>query len=62
MTELSFSKSNLVTYVTATFHPQTDITAYELAMLLPFFITGKGMTEGDWDLLGAAQRHLRRTS
>lgn len=42
------------------FNPQQDITAYELAILLPFFVGGIGITEAVWDSLGAAQRHLKR--
>lgn len=42
-----------------TLDPKPDMTAYELATLLPFFL-GKMMTEEDWQALGAAQRHLKR--
>lgn len=57
--------STLVTYRLApeplrvTFAPQPDITAYELATILPFFI-GRLMTESAWNDLGAAQRHVKR--
>lgn len=46
--------------VSARFEPQPDITAYELAQLLPF-VVGRSMWEADWSALGTAQRHLRRT-
>lgn len=46
-------------YVRASYNPQPDITAYELATILPFF-HGQMMTEADWDALGATQRHLKR--
>ena len=44
----------------ASFVPQPDITAYELATILPFFLGGRMLTEADWGALGAAQRHLVR--
>lgn len=46
-------------YVNASYDPQPDITAYELATILPFFMS-RIMTEADWDAFGAAQRHLKR--
>lgn len=46
--------------VSCRFTPKEDITAYELAQLIPFF-HGRWMYEEDWDALGAAlQRHLSR--
>lgn len=44
-------------HVNCTYAPKADITAFELATLLPYFI-GKAMTKEDWDALGACQRHL----
>lgn len=41
------------------YNPQPDITAYELAIILPY-LHGKPMFEEDWIDLGNAQRHLRR--
>lgn len=45
--------------ISVTFDPMPDITAYELAIILPFF-HGRWMHEDDWNALGAAQRHLQR--
>lgn len=47
-------------YVSCSYEPKPDITAYELAIILPFFMGGHGMTEKDWEALGDARRHLRR--
>ena len=41
------------------FVPQPDITAYELALLMPFFL-GKPMYQSDFDNLVTAWRHLQR--
>lgn len=43
------------------FVPKEDITAYELALLLPFLF-GRYMFEGDWDRLEKLRitRHLIR--
>jgi len=41
------------------FIPQPDITAFELATLLPYFI-GKVMYEEDWKELAVMQRHFVR--
>ena len=46
-------------FVSCSFDPKPDITAYELAVLLPYF-HGRQMTESDWDSLGEMQRHLKR--
>ena len=43
----------------AKFIPQPDITTYELAQLLPFFLCGN-LTEDVWEKLGPATRHLER--
>lgn len=45
--------------VQARFVPCPDITAYELALLLQFFL-GKPMTEQDWNGIGPMQRHFVR--
>lgn len=43
------------------FEPMPDITAYELAKLLPYF-HGKQMYQEDWERLGlTVTRHLQRT-
>lgn len=39
--------------------PRSDITAYELALLLPYLL-GKAMTAADWFFQGSEQRHLVR--
>ena len=46
-------------YVNVSFEPKEDITAFELASLMPYF-HGKNMTTDDWDALGAMKRHLKR--
>jgi hypothetical protein len=51
--------AQLTKYVRADFQPKVDITAYELAQLLIYF-HGKGMTEDEWDKIGAMQRHFVR--
>ena len=45
--------------INAQFAPKKDITAYELALLLPYIINTP-LFEEDWDNLGKATRHLRR--
>jgi hypothetical protein len=51
---------DLSKYITAAYEPKEDITAYELALILPYVMTGKRMTEDDWKAMGTATRHLRR--
>jgi hypothetical protein len=46
-------------YVRCAFEPLPDITAYELACVLPYF-HGKHMTEDDWNALGDKRRHFVR--
>lgn len=46
-------------YVNVSFDPKEDITAYELAKILPFF-HGQHMTEDAFNALGGANRHLKR--
>jgi hypothetical protein len=43
------------------FEPRPDITAYELALLMPYLL-GKQPSEADWQFMGAEQRHLVRCS
>ncbi len=43
--------------ITAHWTPRPDITAHELAILLPYLL-GKPVYEEDWDALGEATRHL----
>jgi hypothetical protein len=42
------------------FKPKEDITAYELAQLLPYML-GLSLDEAKWKALGTAVRHLERT-
>lgn len=49
------------TGIIAQFEPLPDITAYELARLIPFF-QGMALTEEKWGSLGTATRHLKRLS
>lgn len=42
------------------YDPQPDITAYELASIIPIFLSGQIMTDEEWGALGAMQRHLKR--
>jgi hypothetical protein len=46
--------------VEAEFEPAPDITAYELAQLLPYITQGECMTECEWKEAGALTRHLKR--
>lgn len=46
--------------VNATFEPKEDITAYELARLLPY-LHGRPLTEVEWESLGHVARHLKRS-
>ena len=41
------------------YEPQSDITAYELSLILPYLL-GSWMNQTDWDNLGEATRHLKR--
>lgn len=45
--------------IRSTYVPQPDITAHELAILLPYLF-GSPLYESDWAKLGAATRHLKR--
>lgn len=44
----------------ADYEPKPDITAYELACLMPMLL-GNPLTEAGWIDIGTASRHLRRT-
>ena len=57
-----FVQFQLPKVVSATYDPQPDITAYELAQLLPIFIYGSLLTEEKWTELGSATRHLKRSA
>lgn len=46
-------------FIQCEYSPQPDITAYELAQILPYLI-GRAMHESDWEKLGVATRHLKR--
>lgn len=54
-----FPPLNLIKPVSARYIPQPDITAYELALILPGLL-GKPIYEEDWVKLGTATRHLER--
>jgi len=41
------------------YNPQPDITAYELAQIIPYLLN-KTMLKEDWDKLGNITRHLKR--
>ena len=45
--------------INAQFEPLEDITAFELAKIIPFF-HGKVMTEAEWTGLGEMRRHFIR--
>lgn len=47
-------------YVSAQFLPKEDITAFELASLMPYLL-GASLTFGAWVDLGEMQRHFKRT-
>ncbi len=47
--------------ITARYKPLPDITAYELAIIFPFFM-GKPLYEEEWFELGTATRHFERIS
>jgi hypothetical protein len=53
-----YFESHLVEDITAEFQPQPDITAYELAQLLPFFFW-RSFTRKDLESLGKAARYLK---
>lgn len=44
----------------ATFRPMPDITAFELAILIPY-LQGEQMSDETWANLGKVTRHLVRT-
>lgn len=46
--------------IRARFIPKEDITAYELAILLPFYLGLRPLFERDWVELGLMTRHLER--
>lgn len=50
--------------VNCVYEPKPDITAYELALLMPFLIDQaflrRKLNEAGWLDLGTANRHLRR--
>jgi hypothetical protein len=47
-------------FLLGTFEPQPDITAYELAIILPAIFAG--MTREFYNQLGPMQRHIRLAS
>ena len=53
------SFSTMAMGIRSEYLPLSDITAFELAQLLPFCM-GRYMTEADWSSLGSATRHLKR--
>lgn len=44
--------------VSVIFEPKEDITAYELAQLLPYVTNNQPMFEEHWEQLGEMQRHF----
>ncbi len=50
---------NIQQPVTARYKPLPDITAYELALVLPGLL-GKPIYEAEWAVLGSATRHFER--
>jgi len=46
--------------IRARFVPQLDITAHELATLLPFYLGLRPLFQKDWVELGVMTRHLER--
>jgi hypothetical protein len=57
---VSIGGSRLMLPIQCRYEPLEDITAFELAKLLPFFVSGRGVYEYDWNQLGTATRHLKR--
>lgn len=47
----------LADFVRCRYEPQPDITAYELAQIIPYFAGGH-LTRKAWEKLGSANRHL----
>lgn len=47
-------------YVSVSYEPREDITAYELAKLVPLFLNKLPITESTLAELGSAARHLTR--
>lgn len=45
--------------ISAVYEPLSDITAYELSLLLPYLLQ-RPFYEEDWAKLGDAARHLKR--
>lgn len=52
-------KNTIEEPISASFEPQADITAFELAQMLPYF-SGKPMFPRDWKALGGMQRHFKK--
>ena len=48
--------------IRARFIPQPDITAHELAVLLPFYLGLRPLFQKDWEELGVMTRHLERVT
>lgn len=46
--------------IRARFIPKEDITAYEVAILLPFYLGLRPLFEHNWIELGVMTRHLER--
>jgi hypothetical protein len=42
----------------AQWNPQPDITAYEIAILLPYFVGAARLTREIWQAMGPERRHL----
>ena len=61
MTPADLTEDRIARYISATFEPQPDITAYELAQVFAYH-WGNGITEEQWETLGPITRHFRRTA
>jgi len=57
MTDVTINEPKIP--ISRTFNPAPDITAYELAILLPYFFNGVPMYEETLSALGSAARHLK---
>lgn len=57
--DLKMASKPLIQPVTARYKPLPDITAYELALVLPGLL-GKPIYELEWLELGSATRHFER--
>lgn len=45
-------------YITCSFIPKSDITGYELSLLIPYLLDSRGILKSELDSLGSVVRHL----